>query len=356
MLKKKFFSHINKIKSIATWKKDLALAKKFFKENDYEQSIKFFTFSLKGNSDNTDAFWWRGVSILKLSDNDFTKARKAVKDFSQVINKKPKSEAYVNRSAAYIILKEYEKSIYDCDKAIKLKRKDSKAFFNRAISYSYLGKYKKAKIDFTRDIKLNVASEHDSFLQRGLIQQKLGNYELAIKDFKKVQEFKKINSFDLLLATQKCSLNYIKVGKYKYAIEESKMGISTLNISNNSNTSLEELSPWMTYICYSNMKINNLKEAIIWSNKLVMEAGKIWPGKKSAHLHLESLILRGYILTKLKNYDRALEDFKKAKEIDEKHFTKRYINMFGLNIENLIYVLPEEMKNILMITFNLSIN
>ena len=341
----KLFSNTGEKYIIPSWKKDFAIAKSFFKDGDYKEAILFFTYSLKSKPNNTESLFFRGLSNIHLKKKN--NLLLAIQDFTRSILIKPTYQVYVNRSAAYIFLKEYEKSIKDCNKAIEANRKNSKAYFNRAISNLYLSRFDEAKNDIKKDIKLNKNSEYDSYLLKGLIEQKAGEYKEAIKSFKKVLNFTGLKGGDMLLSIQKCSLNNLFIGDIRSAIEYAKDGLEKSEIYRGLNY-LGESEPWMTYLSYCFIKLENFNQAYYWCNKIILKCSKKY--------ELEFLIIRGYIESKFGKYERSLEDLGKAFKINESDFKNRYLKIYGLNIENLIYDLPKEMKNILIISENISLN
>ena len=105
---------------------------------------------------------------------------------------------------------------------------------------------------------------------------------------------------------------------------------------------------WIIYIIYAYTNLEYFNEAYSWCNKLLLKCTK--------EIELIILIFRGYIESKFGKYERSLEDLSKAFKINESDFKNRYFKIYGLNIENLIYDLPKEMKNILIISENISLN
>lgn len=87
--------------------------------------------------------------IIKLRGERYAEA---VKDFDIAIRYQPTlAEAYVNRAAALIGLRDYRRSVADIDNALMLNVKEpEKAYYNRAVAHEYLDDYKDAWLDYRK--------------------------------------------------------------------------------------------------------------------------------------------------------------------------------------------------------------
>ena len=329
------------------WEKDFEIGKSWFKKEEYDQAILFFTSSLISNPRHIKSLFFRGLSNIYKNKKKYILY--AVEDFTKIIKIYPSNQSYVNRSAAYIYLKEYEKSIEDCNKVIKVDPKNKKAYFNRAISNTFLSRYDEAKKDIEQDIKLNKYKEYFSYLIKGIIERRTGEYKDSIKSFKKVLSYKVVEDEDIIFSYKQCIFNEIALGRYFNAIEYAKIGLQKFAVySYARDYYMKDSEAWIIYIIYSYTNLEYFNEAYSWCNKLLLKCTK--------EIELIILIFRGYIESKFGKYERSLEDLSKAFKINESDFKNRYFKIYGLNIENLIYDLPKEMKNILIISENISLN
>ncbi len=63
--------------------------------------------------------------------------------------------AFLNSSACYLKLKEYDKVIVCCDHALQYDQNNEKAYFRRGCAYKELGQLEKAQIDLNHAMELN---------------------------------------------------------------------------------------------------------------------------------------------------------------------------------------------------------
>ena len=114
------------------------------------------------------------------------KNTEALINYTRAIELNPKLfTAYWSRGSIYYELGEYQKSIDDFTKAIKIKPikpKYAKIYFQRAYVYSFLGKYKNAFKDITRAIKLD-PKKPDFYFVRGFLYGEMKKYQKEIADY-----------------------------------------------------------------------------------------------------------------------------------------------------------------------------
>jgi len=108
---------------------------------------------------------------------------KAIRDYTEAIRLDPtSSSAFVNRAAAWLGKKQWDKAISDCTEAIRLDPKDTDAFHNRALARKEKEDFNEAIKDFDAAIKLNPKACADSFRGRGFCWSKKGEYGKAVSD------------------------------------------------------------------------------------------------------------------------------------------------------------------------------
>jgi tetratricopeptide (TPR) repeat protein len=91
---------------------------------------------------------------------------------------------YVDRGIAHVGKREYGRAISDFNKAIEINPRLSGFYLSRGIVYSYKGEYDKAISDFNKTIDLNPKAAM-GYYSRGLAYQGKGEYDKAISDFDK---------------------------------------------------------------------------------------------------------------------------------------------------------------------------
>lgn len=169
--------------------KERELGKKYYRQADYKNSIKYFSEAIKKNPDYWKLYYYRGLSYQNWGEID-----RAIKDFSKVLklisHKSTLADIYVIRGTLFYQKTEYESSIADFDKAIELHPENKGAYYYRAISKEAVGDYQDALKDYTRAI--NSASKFMSgisdtaiaqaYVDRADLYRKLNKLELALAD------------------------------------------------------------------------------------------------------------------------------------------------------------------------------
>ena len=129
-----------------------AVARRNGKNYDYKGdynlkfAVKYYDQAIQLDSNNSYYHFNRGRCHMLLKNFD-----KSIYDFSKVIQiNKSDCNAYINRGLSYAYLKNKDKSMNDFEKAIQLKPKDGSVYYWRGIGYNILGKKKKANADFKK--------------------------------------------------------------------------------------------------------------------------------------------------------------------------------------------------------------
>jgi len=242
--------------------------------------------------------------------------------WTNVIKHYPKNyNAYLNRSAHRIDLKQYDGAFQDCEKGIVLNPKNSTLFHNRAIVQNKYGRKKEAIIDYTRAIKLdkNYAS---AYLNRGLVHEGLGESQKALLD---INKFLKIKPREQLGFYNR-GLLFKKMGKYANAVSDfskaimldpnfyqsymnraiafTELGKKELAISDFN--SVIKLKPYFA-TAYTKkgdlfLDLNSFDYALESYNKAILLDRN----------QVDVFINRGFIRLNMKHYELALEDFNQA--------------------------------------------
>jgi tetratricopeptide (TPR) repeat protein len=115
---------------------------------------------------------------------------KSIADYDKVIKIKPDfAAAYNNRGNVYSDKGEYDKAIADYDKAIEIKPYYAKAYNNRGNVYAYKGEYDKAIGDYDKVIEIK-PNDAEFYNGRGIAYYMKGEHDRAIADFDKVIEIR----------------------------------------------------------------------------------------------------------------------------------------------------------------------
>lgn len=96
--------------------------------------------------------------------------------------------AYFNRGNEYVALRNVPAAIEDYTRAIEINPNLSALYLNRAYAFWQNHNFSRAEQDADAAIRLDTASAQAYYL-RGLINQKGGNLEVAIRDFEKACRF-----------------------------------------------------------------------------------------------------------------------------------------------------------------------
>lgn len=132
---------------------------------------------------NAAAYLFKGIThgIKEQWDESIVELNKAIRldpNFTQ---------AYIKRGLAYISLGQYQQAIMDYDKAISLNPKEAVSFYNRGIAYKKLGKHQRAIDDYSKAINFN-PKDTNSFYNRGNTYNYLNKKDRACDDWRKACE------------------------------------------------------------------------------------------------------------------------------------------------------------------------
>jgi TolA-binding protein len=117
---------------------------------DYSGAELYFSKHLEKFSSDVNAYYSRGYARFKLKEY-----KKAISDFSVVIEKSRSMESYFYRGNCYYSLKEYNNAREDYTKAIEQDPDNYDIFFNRGYASFKSGDFRGAISDWKKAIELN---------------------------------------------------------------------------------------------------------------------------------------------------------------------------------------------------------
>lgn len=148
-----------------------------YKEKKASERIPFLNRAIELVPDYKQAYNSRSIAY-----GDLKEYKRTIEDCDQAIALDPKYVmAYNNRGNAYSDLKEHQRAIEDYNQAIALDPKYALAYNNRGIAYRSLKEYERAIEDYNQAIALD-AKEAMAYNNRGNAYSDLKEYERAIED------------------------------------------------------------------------------------------------------------------------------------------------------------------------------
>ncbi len=147
-------------------------------QNNIEAALADYSAAIRATPDEAPAYYERGVIYAKQGEYD-----KALKDMSQVASIRPDyPTTYYFLGLINNQLKKYADAVKQFNTYIKAVPNDYNAYAGRASAYVEQEQYKPALADLNQAIKIesNVAL---LYLQRGLVQQKLGAEQASANDY-----------------------------------------------------------------------------------------------------------------------------------------------------------------------------
>ncbi len=180
-------------------------------KNNYQAALPYFNETIELDSDNFEAYYYRGLTYLYLSELE-----KAIEDFTASIKYNPDfPDSYNNRGLAYNYLEKFHEALSDFTQAIKLDPQFAEAYMNRGSFYLYTEDFVNARKDFELAAKYNSTNPELYFL-RGRLNYTEGKYKDAINDF--------TQAIKLGLNSQKVYYNrangYVHEEEFSKAIED----------------------------------------------------------------------------------------------------------------------------------------
>lgn len=170
----------------------IRLGQRDFKEEKYQEALKYFNKAIELEGTYARAYFWRGRAYEEMESKGVMKKgyQKAISDYDKAIEINSKfAEAYGARGFVHGKLEEYIKAIDDYSKAIEMNPKFLGAYNNRGYTYYVLGKYENATNDLTYAITLNELSANPH-RHLGNVYYATGQYSEAITELSRAIELK----------------------------------------------------------------------------------------------------------------------------------------------------------------------
>ncbi len=268
--------------------------------NQYGKIIK-----LKQDSDSLyQAYISRGTAYQAMGKMD-----KALEDFTRAseINDRP-DPVYIHLVLGnfYNVRKEYGKAIEQYNKVISLKPNSNtlyQAYISRGTAYQTMGKMDKALEDFTRALEINDRPDpaYAYFLVSNIYNVRK-EYGKAIEQYNKVISLKP-NSNTLYQAYISRGTAYQTMGKMDKALEDFTRALE-IN---------DRPDPAYAYFLVSN--IYNVRKEY---GKAIEQYNKVISLKPNSNTLYQAYISRGAAYQTMGKMDKALEDFTRASEINDR--------------------------------------
>jgi len=155
-----------------------ARAEVYSAQNNIDAAVADYSAAIRATPDEPPAYYERG--IIYASQGEFDKA---LKDMSQVASIRPDyPTTYYYLGLLNNELKKYPDAVTQFNAYIKLVPDDYRAFAGRASAYVQQEQYKPALADLNQAIKIH-NNDASLYLQRGLVQQKLGAEQASADDY-----------------------------------------------------------------------------------------------------------------------------------------------------------------------------
>jgi len=209
-------------------------------------------------------------------------------------------DGYINRSNAYIEMKDYKNALKDLDNAIAVRPDYPKAYLNRGTLYKQVGDYASAMTDLTKSIELEPSA--GAYNNRALVFELMQNYEAAFKDFGKAIDLEPDKASTYI---NRCTLHG-SLAAFQQALKDCSTAIEKEPYS--------ALAYTTRGLAYSGVGdyTNALKD---FDKSLVLA-----PGSPMTYFN------RGQVYLKRGDFERALEDFNRAVSLD-KQYADQYIRI-----------------------------
>ncbi len=169
----------------------------YYEIGDAENAIADLDHVLRHKPDVPAAYYWRGRAYMHLGKTDL-----ALADINQAIELDPDEPANpLFRAFVHLCREEYETAVEDNTKAIQLGFEEE-GYSNRALVLAEIGNSQAAIEDWTRVIALN-PDDASAYCRRGILLEKTGQFERALKDLKTGLENKNDLSESLKVKSEK---------------------------------------------------------------------------------------------------------------------------------------------------------
>jgi tetratricopeptide (TPR) repeat protein len=185
---------INPINSLVAWLSEFSLVFAMNRQN-WDSAVRHSSRALLIKPNDPDLLGMRGVALLSLGH-----AEHAIKDLSRALELRPTADTYINRAIAYRDAGEFNRSIADCDEALRLRPQDLSVYLEKAQTYQKSGSFAEA-VD---NIKTVLKHDNDPELYRQLAetQAAAGDWDAALSTWQQALEISP-NDPEILLSRGK---------------------------------------------------------------------------------------------------------------------------------------------------------
>jgi tetratricopeptide (TPR) repeat protein len=162
----------------------------------FKEALADFNQALKLEKDNIYALGHRGITYREMGQYE-----KALADFNQVLalgysrpwirdqvrdlERKKEIQRYYDSGEEHLKARRYKEARDDFDRVIALDGNHARAFARRGRAYLELRQFKEALADFNQALKLEKDNPY-TLGHRGITYREMGQYEKALADFKRI--------------------------------------------------------------------------------------------------------------------------------------------------------------------------
>ncbi|MBI1277786.1 MAG: tetratricopeptide repeat protein [Anaerolineaceae bacterium] len=147
-------------------------------QSDFAAALGDYSAALRLSPDDANAYYGRG--IIYFVQSEYEKSHKDMTQLASIAPDEPTTYYFLGLLDNQ--LKKYEDAVKQFDTYIKLVPNNPDAFAGRANAYVQQKQYKQALSDLNQAIQLK-SDDPTLYLQRGLVQQKLGDEQASADDY-----------------------------------------------------------------------------------------------------------------------------------------------------------------------------
>jgi len=140
---------------------------------NYNDAEVYFSKYLEKFSGDATAYYKRGYARFKLKEY-----KKAISDFSTVLEKSETSESFFYRGNCYYSLKDYRNALADYTKALEQEPDNYDIYYNRGYANFRLKNYSAAVADWQRAVELNPDYNAELEIKIKIAQDELNNKKI----------------------------------------------------------------------------------------------------------------------------------------------------------------------------------
>ncbi len=181
--------HEGKSNSLPYWNRG-----QYYREKgDFAKSLQDYSEAVAINPKNPELFNSRGKTYFdmamsgKFKQQEKEFVQKSIADYDMALKvaseAKPKmrSEALINRGAAYGAQNNFAQALNDLNEGIQLDPKNKNGYLNRSLVYFNIGKYEETIADYTKYLEYD-PNNANIYYERGMIRRSLNRNQEAVDD------------------------------------------------------------------------------------------------------------------------------------------------------------------------------